>query len=227
MSATITLTSPDGFSLPVYEARPAGPVRGAIVVIQEIFGVNAHIRAVADGYAAQGYLALAPAAFHRVRQGVELGYTQDDIQQGVALKAAVQALPAPGVMADLETTVRHAASAGKVGTVGYCWGGALVWRCAALVPGLSAAVAYYGGGMTVGDELRRQPACPVQCHFGDADHAIPNETVAAFRAAQPGVDVHVYAAQHGFNCDHRASYNAAAASQALDRSLAFFARHLA
>ena len=226
MTHTLTLTSPDGFAFPVYEARPAGTPRGAIVVAQEIFGVNANIRAVADGYAAQGFLALAPAAFHRVHPGVELGYTQDDIQQGVALKAAVQALPAPGVMADLETTVRHAASAGKVGMVGYCWGGLLTWRSAALVPGLSAAVAYYGGGMTVGDELRRQPACAVQCHFGDADHAIPNETVAAFRAAQPGVEVHVYAAQHGFNCDHRGSYDATAAALALERSLAFFARHV-
>ena len=227
MTNTIQLTSSDSFTFPVYIARPAGIPKAAIVVIQEIFGVNSHIRAVADGYAAQGYLALAPAMFHRVARDVELGYTQADIERGVALKAAAQALPAPGVMADLQAAVQHAGTAGKVGVVGYCWGGLLTWRSACGLDGVHAAVAYYGGGMTVGEEARRKPRCPVLCHFGDKDHAIPNESVAAFRAAQLQVEVQVYAAGHGFNCDQRGSFDALAATLALERSLAFFARHLA
>ncbi len=228
MSETIQLNAADGFRFPVYVARPAGPVRGAVVVVQEIFGVNAHIRAVADGYAAAGYLALAPDAFHRVQAGVELGYTPEDIQAGIALKAKVEALPAPGVMPDLQAAVDHAATGGvKVAMVGYCWGGLLTWRSACLLRGLSAAAPYYGGGMTVGIEPARQPQCPVLCHFGAQDHAIALDTVEAFRRAQPAVEVQVYDAQHGFNCDHRGSYDAAAAALARERTLAFFARHLA
>ncbi len=226
MNSIIHLTSADGFSFPVYVAKPMGPPKAAIVVVQEIFGVNSHVRAVADGYAAQGYMAFAPAAFHRVEQGVELGYTQADIERGVALKAAVQALPAPGVMADLQAVVAHAGASGKVGMVGYCWGGLLAWRSACALHGLHAAVAYYGGGMTMGDERERTPRCAVLCHFGDRDHAIPNESVQAFRVAQAQVDVQVYAAAHGFNCDQRGSFDASAAKLALERSLDFFARHL-
>ena len=226
MSDTIQLTSADGFVFPAYVARPAGKPKAAVVVLQEIFGVNAHIRAVADGYAAQGYLAVAPATFHRVQHNVELGYTPPDIAAGAALKAQVEALPAAGVMPDIEAAIQHAAQAGKVGLVGYCWGGLLAWRSACLLKGLSAAVPYYGGGMTVGAEVTRIPICPVLCHFGDQDHAISIDTVEAFIKAQPRVEVQVYHANHGFNCDHRGSYDAAAAALALERTVAFFARHL-
>jgi len=121
MGQLIELTSADGFRFPAYMAEPAGKARGAVVVLQEIFGVNSHIRSVADGYAAEGYLAVAPATFHRVKQGVELGYTGEDMNAGIALKSAVEALPAPGVMADIQAAVNDAARAGKVGMVGYCW----------------------------------------------------------------------------------------------------------
>jgi len=227
MGLFVDLTAADGFVFPAYVAEPAGKPKGAIVVVQEIFGVNAHIRAVADGYAAQGYLAVAPATFHRVQPGVELGYTEDDMKVGFGYKTAVEALPAPGVLQDLQAAVDYAARAGKVGIVGYCWGGLLVWRSAAAVTGLSAAVSYYGGGMTAGDEPKRIPRVPVLAHFGDQDHWIPLETVEAFKAAQPNVEVHVYAANHGFNCDQRGSYNEAAATLALQRTHAFFAQHLA
>lgn len=227
MPETIQLEAEDGFSFPAYVARPAGAALGAVVVVQEIFGVNAHIRSVADGYAAAGYLAIAPDAFHRVRPGVALGYSPEDIQAGRALKAQVEALPAPGVLSDLQATVDHARAAGlKVAVVGYCWGGLLAWRGACLPSGVSAAAPYYGGGMTVGVERTRQPQCPVLCHFGAQDHAIALDTVEAFRRAQPAVEVQVYDAQHGFNCDQRGSYDAAAASLARDRTLAFFARHM-
>ncbi len=227
MSETIQLKSPDGFVFPAYVARPAGKPKAAVVVLQEIFGVNSHIRAVADGYAAQGYLAVAPAMFHRVGQDVELGYTPPDIQAGAALKAQVEALPAPGAMPDIEAAVQYAEQAGKVGVVGYCWGGLLTWRSACLLKSVSAAAPYYGGGMTVGIEVSRQPLCPVLCHFGDQDHAIALDTVEAFKSAQAKVEVQIYHANHGFNCDQRGSYDAAAAALALERTLAFFARHLA
>ena len=228
MGSFITLTAADGLAFPAYVASPAGTPRGAVVVLQEIFGVNAHIRAVADGYAAAGYLAVAPSTFHRVKPGVELGYAEADMNEGFGYKLAVEALPAPGVMADIQAAIDHAAQAGggKVGIVGYCWGGLLTWRAACTLSGLAAAVPYYGGGMTTPEEAARQPRVPVLVHFGEQDRWIPLDTVQAFRAAQPGVEVQVYAAHHGFNCDHRGAWDAAAAALARERTLAFFARHV-
>ena len=227
MGQTITLTAADGFAFPAYVAEPAGKPKGAIVLLQEIFGVNSHIRSVADGYAADGYRVVAPATFHRVKPGVELGYSEADMGEGFGLKTAVEALPAPGVMQDIQAAIVEASQAGKVAIVGYCWGGLLTWRSACTLEGLSAAVPYYGGGMTAGDETTRQPRVPVLAHFGDQDHWIPLDSVEDFRKAQPQVEVHVYAANHGFNCDQRGSYNEAAATLARQRSLDFFAQHLA
>lgn len=226
MANNIELTAADGFRFPAYEARPAGPAKGAIVVLQEIFGVNAHIRAVADGFAAAGYLAVAPATFHRVKPGVELAYTPDDITAGVALKAAVEALPAPGVLQDIQAAIVYAAKAGKVGVVGYCWGGLLTWRAACALAGISAAVPYYGGGMTSALEIARTPKCPVLAHFANQDQSIPLAGVDAFRQAHAEVHVQLYEATHGFNCDHRGAYDAPAAALARERTLAFFATHL-
>jgi carboxymethylenebutenolidase len=225
-SSTITLTAADGFKSLAYVSEPSGSPKGGIVVLQEIFGINSHIRGVADGYAAAGYLAIAPSTFDRVERDIELGYTPDDIAQGSRLKAAIEALPAPGVLQDVQAAVDHAARAGKVGIVGYCWGGLLVWRSAEMVRGLTAAVAYYGGGMTVGSEPSRQPAVPTMAHFGDQDMHISVESVKAFEQAHPEVEVHLYAANHGFNCDQRGSYNAGAAATALERSLYHFGKHL-
>ena len=191
-----------------------------------IFGVNSHVRGVADGYAAAGYLAVAPSTSDRIERDVQLGYTPDDMGRGVPLKAAVEALPAPGVMQDIQAAVDCAAKAGKVGIVGYCWGGLLVWRAAEKVRGLSAAVAYYGGGMTVGGEPSRKPAVPTMAHFGEHDAHISVESVKAFEQAHPKVEVHLYAADHGFNCEQRGSYDAAAAATALERSRAHFNKHL-
>ncbi|NIM40036.1 MAG: dienelactone hydrolase family protein [Hydrogenophaga sp.] len=227
MSDTITLKAADGHSFPAYVAQPAGKPKGGIVVLQEIFGVNSHIRSVADGYAAAGYLAVAPSTFSRIgKGGLEIGYTEADMKEGMGLKSAVEALPAPGVMPDIQAAIEHAAQAGKVGIVGFCWGGLLTWRAACTLKGLSAAVPYYGGGMTTPEEAARQPRVPVMAHFGDQDHWIPLDTVEAFKKAQPGVTVHVYNANHGFNCDQRGSYNEAAAKLARERTLAFFAQHI-
>ena len=226
MGNFIDLKATDGFSFPAYVAQPQGKARGAVVVLQEIFGVNSHIRQVADGYAAAGYLAVAPATFHRVKPGVELGYTPDDITAGAALKAQVEAMPAPGVLLDIQAAIKHAAQAGKVGIVGYCWGGLLTWRAACVLDGLAAAAPHYGGGSTLPAEIARKPKVPVMAHFSDRDAHIPMDTVRAFEKAHPEVEVHVYAADHGFNCDQRGSYNEAAANLARERTLAFFAKHV-
>lgn len=229
MGQFTNLTAADGFVVPAYVAQPEGKPRGGVVVVQEIFGVNSHIRAVTDRFAAQGYVAVAPATFERAKPGVELGYTEDDMKAGFELKTAVSALPGAGVLQDLQAAIDHAAklSGGKVGIIGFCWGGLLTWRAACLLDGLSAAIPYYGGGITAEEEIARQPKCPVMAHFGDQDHWIPMDGIEAFTKAHPEVEVHVYPANHGFNCDQRASYNEAAANLARERSLAFFAAKLA
>ena len=228
MGNMIELKAVDGHTFAAYVAQPSGKAKGAVVVLQEIFGVNAHIKEVADGYAQAGYVAVAPANFDRQQRDVNLGYKPEDMSAGAALKAAIEALPAPGVLSDIQASVDHAASlsGGKVGVVGYCWGGLLTWRAACLVKGVAAAVSYYGGGVTTAAEMARQAHCPVQAHFGAKDHWIALETVEAFRQAQPQAEVHVYDADHGFNCNHRGSFDAPAADQARARALAFFAAHV-
>lgn len=222
------LQAADGFIVPTYVAQPEGVPRGAVVVLQEIFGINSHIRSVADRFAAAGYLAVAPSTFERVKPGVDLGYTDADMTAGFELKTAVEALPGAGVLPDIQAAIDHAAQAGggKVGIVGFCWGGLLSWRAACQLQGLSAAVVYYGGGITAEAEIARQPQCPVLAHFGDQDQWIPLEGIQAFGKAHPEVEVHVYPASHGFNCDQRGSYNEAAAQVARERTLSFFAAKL-
>ena len=228
MGSFVDLKSKDGFVFPAYIAEPASKPRGAVVVVQEIFGVNSHIRAVADRVAQSGYLAIAPATFARAKPGVELGYTDADMQAGFALKTAVEALPAPGVLQDLQAAIDEAAkrTGGKVGITGFCWGGLLTWRAACELNGLAAAVPYYGGGMTTPGEIARQPKCPVMAHFGNRDHWIPLDTVENFKQAHPEVETYVYEADHGFNCDQRGSFDAAASAAARARTQAFFAKHL-
>ena len=226
MGQFVNLTASDGFTFPAYVAQPTGTPKGGLVVLQEIFGVNSHIRSVADGYAADGYFVVAPTTFHRVQAGVELGYTEADMSTGFGLKTAVEGLPAPGVMNDIQAAIDHAAQAGKDGFGGYCGGALLPWPPPCQPQALSPAVPFYGGGMTAGDDATRKPQVPVLAHFGDQDHWIPLDTVEAFRQAQPGVEVQVYAANHGFNCDQRGSYDAAAAQLARERTLAFLSRHV-
>ena len=237
LGRAVTLHTPDGLELPAWAALPEGPLRGAVVVVQEIFGVNSHIRAVTERFAARGFAALAPALFHRLEpqarhdapMGIELGYTADDVQKGRSLKSRAEALPGDLTVAqDLCAAVDWLAeqTGQKVGMVGFCWGGLLTWRAAALLPQLSAAVSYYGGGMTLPEERARTPQCPVMAHFGREDAHIPLDGVIALSQAHPGVQVHVYEAGHGFNCDQRPDYDDASAVQAKDRTLAFFDQYL-
>lgn len=228
MKPWITLSSPDGAGIDAYVAEPQGRPKGGLVVLQEIFGVNSHIRSVADRWALEGYWVVAPSTFQRIQSGVELGYSEGDMQTGFGLKTAVEALPAPGVMSDIQAAIDHAAlaSGGKVGIVGYCWGGLLTWRSACQLKRLSAAVPYYGGGMTTESEMSDEPHCPVLAHFAEQDHWIPANTVQSFKTRYPEVELHTYPAHHGFNCDQRGSYDAQAARLAHDRTRAFFAAHL-
>lgn len=198
------------------------------MVLQEIFGVNAHIRSVADGFARAGYLAVAPALFHRVRADVELGYGDADRALGMVLKSEVESLPVSLMQADIQSVVDFAARAcgGRVAVVGYCWGGLWAWRSAAWLKGVSAAVSYYGGGMTVGTEAGRSPGCPVQAHFAEQDRWIPLDSVHAFQEAHPETRVHIYPADHGFNCDQRSAWHAPSALLAQQRTLSFLADHV-
>jgi carboxymethylenebutenolidase len=214
------LTAADGHRLQAYEAKPAGAARGGVVVVQEIFGVNDHIRRVADGYAADGYHVIAPALFDRVQPGIELGYTDADIAEGRRIRGQ---LTFEQALADVDAA-RKALGGGKIGIVGYCWGGTVTWLAAARLQGFAAAASYYGGG--IGQFANEHPRCPTQCHFGEKDHAIPLTEVAAVRDANPAVEIYTYPAGHGFNCDARGSYDAAAAKLARDRTLAFFRKHI-
>lgn len=221
MGTMIELTASDGHKLAAYRAEPSGRPRGGIVVIQEIFGVNSHIQQVADGYAADGYLAIAPALFDRVQKGVDLGYSPEDIAQGRGIRGKVTNDMA---LKDTEAAIKAASGAGKVGIVGYCWGGLVTWLAAGKLAGLSAAVPYYGGGIL--DNTDVAPKVPLMGHFGDKDQHIPVDGVRKLAEKYKQHPIFIYSADHGFNCDHRGSYNAPAAKQARERTLEFFRKHV-
>jgi carboxymethylenebutenolidase len=224
MGQWIQLTASDGFQPAAYRADPAaahGKPRGGLVVVQEIFGVNSHIRSVCDGFAADGYVAIAPALFDRYERNVDIGYTPEDIARGRELKAQANT---DAALRDVAAARDAAASAGRVGIVGYCWGGFITWMSAARVPGFACAICYYGGGIL--DAVGQQPKCPLMAHFGERDTMIPVDGVKKLAAAHPEAQVFIYPADHGFNCDQRKSYDAAAARLARERTLEFLHRHV-
>ena len=221
MGETIELTCKDGVKIGAYVARPSGPPRGGLVVLQEIFGVNHHIRAVADRFAAEGYLAVAPALFDRVERNVELGYGQADRPRAMDLRGQTKL---EATLADMEAALAVAKQGGKVGLVGYCWGGTLAFMGACRLSGVAAAVGYYGGGIAA--VASERPRVPVMLHFGALDKHIPLTDVEKIRRAQPTVPVFVYDADHGFNCDERESFNQAATDEARLRTLEFLAAEL-
>ena len=221
MGKMIELKAADGHVLSAYRADPSGKPRGGIVVIQEIFGVNSHIKSVADGFAADGYLAIAPAMFDRVQKGFDVGYSPEDIAKGRDVRARVTTDMA---MKDAQAAVNEAAKAGKVGVVGYCWGGFVAWMAANKASGLACAAPYYGGGIL--DNTDVAPKVPLMGHFGDKDPHIPVAGVKKLAEKHKKHQVFIYPADHGFNCDQRGSYNAPAAKQARERTLAFFRQHV-
>jgi carboxymethylenebutenolidase len=221
MGHAIELTAADGHHLSGYLAEPvgyaSGEARGGIVVIQEIFGVTRHIRAVSDQYAAQGFLALAPALFDRVERNVDVPYS--DMQKGFGY---MQAVNNDTVLLDLDAAVERVRAAGKVGVVGFCWGGSLAYLAAAKLK-IDAAVAYYGG---IERHLDARPKVPVLFHFGEKDSHIPLTAVAKIKAAYPQGVYYLYPAEHGFNCNDRASFEPTSAKLALERSVDFLHRHV-
>ncbi len=216
MGETIRLTASDGHQLGAYRADPAGAARGGVVVLQEIFGVNHHIRAVCDRLAAEGYAAVAPALFDRFLPGFESGYSPEDIAEA---RKHLGALDWDALMRDTAAAADLLRQDGPVATIGFCLGGSVSFLAAARLPDLSAAICYYGGQiLRFADEA---PRCPTQMHFGEADHAIPVADVEAIRAKRPECEIHLYPAGHGFNCDERASFDPASAKLAWGRSMAF------
>jgi carboxymethylenebutenolidase len=221
MAQTITLTAKDGHTLAAYRADPVGKPKGALVVLQEIFGVNSHIRRVTDDFAAEGYVALAPALFDRAERGVELGYDPASIASGRKIREQVAL---EGTLADLQAAIDQVQPFGKVGVVGYCWGGSLAFLAATRLQGVAAAVGYYGG--MIAAHAEEHPKAPVLLHFGETDQSIPMSDVAKVQKARPDVAIHVYKAGHGFNCDERGSYDAASAKTALDRTMSFIVEYV-
>lgn len=220
MKKWIELTAADGHKFDAYTAGPEGKPKGGLVVIQEIFGVNNHIRNVCDGFAADGYLCISPALFDRTERKVELGYDQAGIQRGRDLRAKVEW---EQVMLDMAASVDAAAAAGKVGTVGYCWGGSISFLCATRLP-VQASVVYYGGQIVpFKDEAAK---APLMMHFGETDQSIPMADVSAIKQAQPQATVFTYPAGHGFSCDERGSYEAVSARIARERTIGFFTQHI-
>jgi len=221
MGDFVRLTASDGHAFDAYRAEPAGARKGGVVVIQEIFGINSHIRDVAEGYAAKGYEAVAPALFDRERSGVELDYNAEGIEQGRELATAI-GWDKP--MLDVWAAAQALDPAGRVGVVGYCWGGSWTYLAGCRLD-VGCASCYYGRHIV--ELLDDRPRAPMILHFGADDASIPPETVEAVRAALPDIPIHVYAgAGHGFNRDRRPDYRADSAALALDRTLALFAEHL-
>ncbi|MCZ6605470.1 MAG: dienelactone hydrolase family protein [Alphaproteobacteria bacterium] len=221
MGDFVTLTAADGHSLSAYKAQAAGTPKGGVVVLQEIFGINNHIQSVVDRFAADGYTAIAPALFDRVEKGVDLGYDEDTMKQGLGLRGQ---LNWEQVTADTNAAVQDIAGAGKTGVVGFCFGGSAAWVAAEDSP-VQAAVGWYGG--QIHQEIGRQPKCPVQLHFGTEDFSIPNEQIDEIKAAHADVPVYIYeGAGHGFNCDDRPSYHEGSAKLAYQRTLEFLGEHL-
>jgi len=217
MGSTIQLKAADGHTFSAYRAEPAGKPKGAIIVIMEIFGVNSHIRKVADEYAADGYLAIAPAMFDRVERGLEIGYTPPDI-------GLMQKMKLEDALKDVEAAKANVASAGKVAIVGYCWGGTVAFKAACNTAGMAAAISYYGGG--VAGLIAEKPKCPVMFHWGETDASIPLDKAKQVAEAHKDQAHFFYPAGHGFNCDQRGSFNADSSKLARSRTLEFMAKHV-
>jgi carboxymethylenebutenolidase len=220
MGTTINLNTSGMQCIGAYLAQPQGKPKGGVVVIQEIFGVNAHIRAVTDNFAAHGYAAIAPAFFDHIETGVELGYDSESFARARKL---ISEISFDRAIEDVASAAQSISSAGKVGVVGYCWGGSVAFL-AAMRLGMPA-VSYYGARNVA--FLGEKPRAPMQFHFGEHDASIPPEAVQKHRDALPNAEIYTYPTGHAFNRDVDAShYDAASAKLALQRTLTFFSHNL-
>jgi carboxymethylenebutenolidase len=220
MGTTIKLKTKDGKEISAYKAEPAGTPKGGIVVIQEIFGLNKHIKDVTDRIAKEGYTAIAPALFDRIRPGIELGYEQKDLQEGLGY---MQQVGNDTPMQDIQAAADELRKGGKVGAVGFCWGGQLAWMAAKNVT-LDGAVGYYG--IAIHQTLQPPPKSPVLLHFAEKDAFVPKDAFDQVKKAYPTMEMYSYPANHGFNCDLRGDYHAPSAKQAWERTMAFFNKHV-
>lgn len=220
MGEFTTIMARDGHEFQAYLSPPPGKPHGAVVVIQEIFGVNSHIKAITDGFAKEGYTAIAPAMFDRIRRGIDLGYSESDLQEGFGY---MQQLELEETLKDLAAAVAVVKHSGRIGTVGYCWGGAMSYVAACELQ-IACAVVYYGKASNF---LDRKPRCPVMYHFGTQDKSIPMSDVDKIKAADPKGVFYEYEAGHGFSCDQRPSFSPEAAALARQRTLEFFGHRLA
>ena len=221
MGTHITLTASDGFKLGAYRADAQGKPKGGLVVIQEIFGVNHHIRALCDRFAALGYTSVAPALFDRYQPNFESGYTPPEIESA---RVYIQKADMDKMLADTQAAITSLQSVGKVGIVGYCLGGSIAFLAACRLSGLSCAIGYYGG--MIAKNAEEKPKVPTMLHFGDADQGIPMADVEIVKQKRPDVETFVYSAGHGFACDERGSYHEASAQQARERTIGFFRKHI-
>ena len=221
MKENIVLTAADGHVLPAYRTTPAAAPRGHLVVLQEFFGLNDHIRSVADRFAALGYDVLVPGLSDRAEPGAEFGYDAAGIAAGHALRARI---PIEDSLLDVQAAIDAIKPFGRVGVVGYCWGGSLAFFSATRLRDLTCAVGYYGSQIVA--RAHEVPKVPTMLHFGDIDASIPLSDVEKIRQARPDVSIHVYPGRHGFNCDARSNYEPASAQIALGRTLEFLCRHV-
>jgi len=217
----IELTTADGHTFSAYRSDPTDPPKGAVIVLQEFYGVTEHIKAITDEFAMKGYVAIAPALFDRVKPNVTLGYDEGGIMEGLDLAGKIGMAEA---LADIEATAASLKSAGKIVIVGYCWGAYLAYAAANNVPGLACAVAYYGSG--VADGLSEKRRIPTLLHFGENDPMIPAASVAQFRASHPEVSAFCYAAGHGFAFEGRDGYDPGAAYKAAERTMSWISQYV-
>jgi len=222
IGCVISLRAQDGHEIDAYEAKPGGSPRGGIVLLQEIFGLTAHIMSVCDSYAENGFYVVAPALFDRIEKGLVLDYSKTDADRGRDLRSKI---PWDQTRADVIAAIRHLSGAGKIATIGYCWGGTVSWRCAAQVDLLAAAVCYYP--TQVAGFVEESPTCPVLMHFGESDPIATVDHARQLRAKHDQqVEIQLYPASHGFNCNEIANFHAPSAKLALRRTLDFLDAHL-
>lgn len=222
MGQHLTLTASDGHTLGAYRADPAGAAKGGIVVIQEIFGINSHIRNVTDRFAAEGYVAIAPALFDRQQKDFQSGYTPDEVAHA---RKFIANPDWDAMLRDTQAAIDAIKSAGPVAVVGFCMGGSIAFLAATRLSGLAAAVGFYGGA--IAKNADEQPKVPMQLHFGAQDQGIPLSDVEIIKQKRPEIDVNIYdGAGHGFNCDERSAYHKPSADLGWSRMRDFLARHL-
>lgn len=211
---TLNLTAPDGHTFAMYVAKPEGTLRGAVMVLQEIFGVNSHIRSVCDRLAQLGYVAAAPALFDRIERGYDTGYAAEDVQRGLAIMKDLDILE---VEADLTATIDALVAHGPVSVMGFCLGGSLAYKMATVDTRIASAACYYGG--MIEGFADKAPLCPAILHYGAKDKSITADSIASVRAKQPDLPIYVYPADHGFSCDSRSAFDPASATIAWTRSM--------